>query len=190
MDVHTWIAHDLGSLRTKLADSVLSVVPIQRWVEQADDGGSSIAHLVLHMARHQDLAVNTAIRDRVPLFADHKTILGLSDAPPSVGLSEREDPGVSSTLNLEALPRFADAVFAATGAWLDHVGTMAFDTVPDTSHRLTSKADLSLDEVDWLHRMWADKPVWWFVQWAVIGHGNSHLGEAISVRNRMGLSPF
>jgi hypothetical protein len=32
--------------------------------------------------------------------------------------------------------------------------------------------------------------LWWFVQWPVIGHGNAHVGEGISLRNRMGLSPF
>jgi len=32
--------------------------------------------------------------------------------------------------------------------------------------------------------------VWWFLQWPVLGHGHAHVGEAISVRNRMGLSPF
>jgi hypothetical protein len=67
---------------------------------------------------------------------------------------------------------------------------MAFDTVPDTSRRLMNKANLSVDDVGWLHRMWADKPVWWLVQWPVVGHGHAHVGEAISVRNRMGLSPF
>src|SRR5258706_5525792 len=52
----------------------------QRWVEQADNGGSSIAHLLLHVARHQDLAVSTAIRNHPPLFAAHRAALGLDDA--------------------------------------------------------------------------------------------------------------
>jgi hypothetical protein len=30
----------------------------------------------------------------------------------------------------------------------------------------------------------------WLVQWPVIGHGNAHVGEMISVRNRLGYSPF
>ena len=67
---------------------------------------------------------------------------------------------------------------------------MALDTVPDTGRRLTELADLTTDDVGWLHRMWSDKPVWWLVQWPVVGHGHAHVGEAISVRNRMGLSPF
>ncbi|HEX2785610.1 MAG TPA: hypothetical protein VHN36_18660, partial [Ilumatobacteraceae bacterium] len=65
---------------------------MQRWVEQVDSGGSSIAHLVLHMARHQDLAITTAIRNHPPLFDAHREALGLDDAPPAVGLAERENP--------------------------------------------------------------------------------------------------
>ena len=42
----------------------------------------------------------------------------------------------------------------------------------------------------WLYRMWAGKPTTWFVQWEAIGHRVNHLGEMVSVRNRLGLSPF
>ena len=190
MDVHTWVANDLQSVRSKLNDSVLSVIPAQRWLEQADDGGSSVAHLLLHVARHQDLALTTAIRDHQPLFASHREALGLADAAPSAGLPEREDPRVTAALPLESLVAYVDTVFDTTAAWVDDVGTMALDTIPDTSRRLTDKAALSMDDVGWLHRMWDDKPVWWFLQWPIIGHGHAHVGEAISVRNRMGLSPF
>jgi len=190
VDVHTWIENDLRSLRTKLYDSVLTVIPRQRWVEQIDDGGSSVAHLALHMARHQDLAVSTAIRDHPPVFASHRHALGLADAGPAAVLSEREDPAVTSLVPLDALVSYVDAVFEATSKWLDRVDTDFLDTVADTSRRLADKADLSIDDVGWLHRMWSDKPSWWLVQWPVIGHGHAHVGEAISVRNRMGLSPF
>ncbi len=180
----------MDSVRGKLRDSVLSVVPTQRWVEQVDNGGSSIAHLVLHLARHHDLAITTAIRNHPPLFDAHREALGLSDARPAAGLAEREDPAVSSVPTADALTGYLDAVFEATTVWLDDVGTMALDTIPDTSRRLTNKANLTVDDVGWLHRMWADKPVWWLVQWPVIGHGHAHVGEATSIRNRMGLSPF
>ena len=190
MDVHTWIANDLRSVRGKLDDSVLSVIPRQRWVEQADDGGSSIAHLLLHLARHQDLAVATAIRDHAPAFVDHRAALGLADAEPSAGLSEREDWALTESLPLDPLVAYLDAVFEATTKWLDRVDTAFLDTVPDTARRLEHNAELSTQDVGWLHRMWSDKPVWWLVQWPIVGHGHAHVGEAISVRNRMGLSPF
>ena len=112
MNVHSWIAYDLDSVRSKLHDSVLSVVPTQRWVEQVDNGGSSIAHLLLHVARHQDLAVATAIRNHPPLFAAHRSALGLDNARPSAGLPEREDPSVSGALPLDALLAYVEEVFA------------------------------------------------------------------------------
>lgn len=190
MDVHTWIANDLESLLSKLNASVLSAVPRQRWIEQADNGGSSIAYLLLHVARHQDLAVTTAIRNHPPLFFAHRSALGLEHASSSAGLPEREDEALTAVVPLDPLSGYLEAVFDATRSWVSDVGTMALDTVPDTSDRLSGKAALSVDEVGWLHRMWDDKPVWWLVQWPVIGHGHAHVGEAISVRNRMGLSPF
>ena len=190
MDVHTWITNDLAGVQSKLIDSVLRVVPAQRWVEQIDDGGSSIAHLLLHVARHQDLAVTTAIRDHPPLFVAHRGALGLGDAAPFAGLPEREDTTLTARVALDPLLTYVDAVFDATRSWLDNVGTLALDTVPDTGRRLHDLADLTTDDVGWLHNMWSDKPVWWLVQWPVVGHGHAHVGEAISVRNRMGLSPF
>ena len=190
MDVHTWIANDLESLRSKLTDSVLNVVPVARWAEQVDNGGSSITHLVLHIARHHDLAITTAIRNHRPIFEAHRESLALDDSAASVGLAERENQAVSAVVPPDALLQYFATVFDATTAWLADVGTMMLDTVPDTSQRLTAKAMLTVGEVDWLHRMWADKPVWWLVQWPVVGHGHAHVGEAISVRNRMGLSPF
>ena len=190
MNVHTWIANDLASVQCKLNDSVLSVVPKQRWVEQVDDGGSSIAHLLLHIARHHDLAVTTVIRHHPPLFTAHRDALGLADAAPSAGLSEREDTALTARVALDPLLTYVDAVFDETRAWIGTVGTLALDTVPDTDRRLTELATLTVDDVGWLHRMWNNKPVSWLVQWPVIGHGHAHVGEAISVRNRMGLSPF
>lgn len=190
MDLLTYLRADLASVRSKLSSSVIEIVPAANWAEQVDGGGSSIAHIVLHLARHQDLAVQTAILDRPPLFTEHRGALGLGRAADTAALSEREDPTITAGLDHAALLTYVDEVFDATARWLDRVGGMAMDTVPSTSRRLRVEAGLSVDEVPWLHRMWADKAVWWLAQWPVIGHGHGHVAEAISVRNRLGLSPF
>jgi hypothetical protein len=190
MDLLAWIDADLTGMRTRLFESVIAGVPMQRWHESADGGGSSIVHLLFHLARHQDLAVSTAIRNHAPRFAEHRGALGLLDADAWVGLAEREDTLMSSRVAPEALVDYVNDVFAASTAWLGRVGTMALDTIPDSGRRLAELGDLPVDEVPWLHRMWSDKAVWWLVQWPVLGHGHAHTGEAISVRNRMGLSPF
>ncbi|MEP7204137.1 MAG: hypothetical protein ABI894_16110 [Ilumatobacteraceae bacterium] len=134
--------------------------------------------------------MSTAIRNRQPLFAAHRSALGLDGRRMSAGLEEREDLAVTAALPNEALLTYLHAVFDATRSNLGKIDSMALETVPATSRRLASKAGLSVDEVGWLHKMWADRPVWWLIQWPIVGHGHAHVGEAISVRNRMGLSPF
>ena len=192
MDLRAWLLDAHTDLRGRLVGAVIGLVPSERWAEQADGGGSSIAWLLLHLARHQDLALTTAIRDHAPLFLAHRDALGLADAPTSAGLPEREDRIVSAAAaaSPDALVGYVDAVFDATARWLDHLSAMAMATVPDTPRRLADLAQLRADELDWLFSMWGNRTVSWFVQWPIIGHGNAHVGEAIAVRNRLGLSPF
>ena len=100
---------------TSSHDSVLRVVPTQRWVEQVDDGGSSIAHLLLHMTRHHDLAVTTAIRDhpppvlRPPRRCSASTARHRRRASPSARTPRSPPP--SASMHCCA---YLDAVFAAT----------------------------------------------------------------------------
>lgn len=181
---------DLASVRTKLTRGVLGIVPSDRWHEQVDGGGATITGLVLHLVRHHDLAVNTVIRDHEPLFLAHRGALGLDEAPLTVGLSEQEDRSLTSRVPAAALGAYLDEVFDRTATWMEPLGSMVLDHVPPAAPRLTRLAGIDRDEVPWLFDMWADQPLWWLVQWPVIGHGHTHVGEAVSIRNRMGLSPF
>jgi hypothetical protein len=190
MDLHHWMLADLAAVRTKLFESVVAMVPSERWHEQADGGGSTLTHLLFHIARHQDLAVTTVICGRDPLFAMHREALGLGDASAGVGLAEREDRTATDVIAPEPLVEYATAVFDATQAWLDPLGSLVLDAVPNAAHRLTRHGGLDPDEFPWLYGMWRDKAIWWFVQWPVLGHGNAHVGEGIGLRNRMGYSPF
>lgn len=190
VDLRSWLLESHADLRSKLAGAVVRQVPTERWAEQADGGGSSIAWLLLHLARHHDLALTTVVRDHEPLYVAHRTALGLDGTAPGAGLTEREDHGISTAVDPQALVAYVDAVFDASHHWLDHLSLMALDITPDVARRLEHRAHLPTDEFDWLYGMWSGKTIAWFVQWPVIGHGNAHLGEAISVRNRMGLSPF
>ena len=82
-----------------------------------------------------------------------------------------------AALDLDALVAYVDAVFDATTAWLDGLGSMVLDTVPDTADRLRDLAGIPAS-IDWLVSMWSDRPVWWLLQWPVIGHGHAHVGQA------------
>jgi hypothetical protein len=194
VDLHSWLCADHGGILDRLEESLVARVPAERWHERADGGGSSIAALALHLALHQDLAVTTVVRGLEPVVAEHREPLGLAGLSRAVGLSESEDPQVSALVSVEPLLAYVRAVFASTGAWLaelppDGVGEV-LDMRPNVTRRLETLAGLDPAEVPWLLRMWDHRPVSWLLMWPAIGHGHTHVGEATSVRNRLGLSPF
>jgi hypothetical protein len=190
VDLHQWMLSDFAAMRSKLFDSVIRLVHPDRWHEQADGAGSTLAGLLLHVARHQDLAVNAVIRNHEPLFIAHRAQLGLAELRPEVGLAEAEDRAATALVEPDALLHYLTDVFDQTRDWLEPLGSLALDIEPNTAYRLTHRGGLDADEVPWLYSGWEGKALWWLVQWPVIGHGHAHVGEAISIRNRMGLSPF
>lgn len=195
MDLQQWIADDHASVLTRFESAVGERVPATHWKDRttAEQGGvtSSIAWLLFHTTMHQDLALNTAVRNHAPMLDDHRDALGIAALAASAGLAEAEDRAVTDALDLGALRTYVAAVNAGTEEWIDKLSIMALDSVPTSSWRLEHKAGIPADgDLSWLHAMWTDKPVSWFVQWECIGHGHAHVGEMISVRNRLGLSPF
>lgn len=188
MNVREWMLADHADVRERFLRGVAAHVPTSRWTEHADGGGSTIAWLLLHHSFHQDLAINTAVRDRAPVLDQWRSRLGLDGFSPATGLPEAEDPAVVAALDVDALAEYAAAVHDGTQQWMGEFATSALDTFTDAPERLT-RVGVRADQVGWLHGMWAGKPVSWFVRWEAIGHGHTHVGEMVSVRNRMGLSP-
>jgi hypothetical protein len=190
MDLFSWIASDHASILPRFQGSVAAHVPRQRWREQVDGGGASIAYLLFHCSYHEDLAVTTAVRGEPPLRQAWDGRLGLTRQPPGGGLGEAEQPALTAELDLEALVAYASAVSGATRDWLARADLSRLDDVPAAGERLATLAGLPEPELPWLHAMWMGKPVAFFLQWESIAHRHGHVAEMISLRGRMGLSPF
>lgn len=190
MDLRTWIVAEHASVGDRIRDGVVERVPVPLWTEHADAGGSCLAQLFAHVSLHADLALQAVVRGVPPLIDTWRDRLGLGDLAPHQGLPESEDPELVARVSVPDLIRYAEAVHAETAGWLAATDLAGLDTVPDASGRLRDIGRVTVDAVPWLHRMWTDKPVSWFVQWECTGHVLNHLGEMVSVRNRLGLSPF
>ncbi len=189
MDLRDWIIGDLRSLRAKLDGGVLGLIPPERRRERADGGGIAPVYVLWHLARHHDVAVNGVLRDGNGAIVDGWTgKLGI-DEDLWRGLAEGEDSELIEVLDPEAVGAYALAVFDSTAAWLEEHGLPPMDGRPDTVSALQAIGTPE-DRFDWLYSMWDGKPVAWFLQWSAIGHGFNHLGELVSIRNRLGLSPF
>ena len=189
MDLRDWLVSDHAGILGRFDQGIAPHVPRERWTEQADAGGTSIAALLYHLSRHQDLAVHVVCRGVDAVWTHHADALGVSDRSPSAGLSESEDRALTAALDLDAVDTYARAVAAATESWFTSLDTAVLDTVPATGDLLEAAGVRSAD-VPWLHSMWGGRPVSWLLQWPGIGHGHAHVGEITSIRNRLGLSPF
>ena len=188
MDLRDWVVGDLRSLRGKLAGGVLELMPPERRRERADGGGIAPVYVLWHLARHHDLAVNGVLRDADAVVDGWTRRLGVDDDLWR-GLAEGEDSDLVDVLDPDAVGGYALAVVESTADWLDEHGLPAMDDRPDTGSALAAIGTPE-DRFDWLYAMWDGKPAAWFLQWSAVGHGINHLGELISIRNRMGLSPF
>ena len=188
MELRDWIVGDLESLRMRLANGVVGIIPPERLTERVDGGGIAPVYVLWHAARHQDVAVNGVLRGTAPvldLWADRVGI----DADTWRGLAEAEDQDLVQTLDPEAVAGYALDVIDHTAAWAADADLAVLDTTPDSAAAL-QRIGTPEDRFDWLYGMWTGKPAHWFLSWEAIGHGYNHLGELISIRNRMGLSPF
>ena len=187
-ELRDWIVADLRSVRDRLARGVIDAIPAERWHERVDGGGIAPVSVAWHVARHHDVAINAVVRG-VP------EVLDAWAAPVGIttdtwrGLSESEDTDLAGALDAVAVGGYLLAVFDASIDWLGGTTLPDLHAVPDSAVALDALGT-PRDRFDWLYAMWGGKPVEFHLRWTAVGHGYNHLGELISIRNRMGLSPF
>lgn len=188
MDLREWIIGDLHALRAKLEGGVLGLIPPERRRERADGGGIAPVYVLWHLARHHDVAVNGVLRGGIAVVDGWTDRLGIGEDLWR-GLAESEDADLVNVLDPEAVGAYTLDVVKSTAAWLGDRGLPEMDQRPDSAAALSAIGTPD-DRFDWLYSMWDGKPAAWFLQWSAVGHGINHLGELVSIRNRMGLSPF
>lgn len=188
MDLRTWISNDLAGLRKRLDGGVLSVIPPERRTERIDGGGIAPIYVLWHTARHQDVAINRVLAGTDEVVGDWTDRLGVH-TDLWRGLAEAEDVEMVDLLDPEAVDGYSLAVLDRTVEWLAGADLAGMEEPAETDGPLR-ELGLPEDRFDWLYNMWRGKPKSFFLSWEAVGHGYNHLGELISIRNRMGLSPF
>lgn len=187
-DLRTWIADDLVSTRDKLANGVLELIPPELRAGQVDGGGIPPVYVLWHLARHHDVATNSVLRGRDQIVHEFTDTVGVDDRLWR-GLAEGADLDLVDRLDPERVGAYALACLDETIQWVHGVGLDDLDERPAATAAL-QKMGTPEDEFDWLYRMWDGKPRRWFLSWSAIGHVVTHTGELVSLRNRLGLSPF
>jgi hypothetical protein len=188
MDLSQWISSDVASLRQRLTSGFIDLVEPDRWRERVDGGGIAPVYVAWHVARHHDVAVNLVIRRAGQVLDRWSDRVGI-DGDTWRGLAEGEDHELVDALDPDAVAGYLQAVLDHTIEWLGAETLPDLEQIPDSAAALQGLGTPE-DRFGWLFSMWNDKPAQFYLQWEAVGHGYNHLGELISIRNRMGLSPF
>ena len=166
--MHTWIVNDLESVRKqveRLRTERGSQATLGRTSRQRRVVDRPLAAARRPASGPRDATRPSAITRRCS--SAHRAALGLGDARPvrrarrargsvtSAGRSRSTRCSPTSTRCSQRRERGS----TTSARWRS-------TPFPTAVGRLGDKAGLAVDDVDWLHRMWADKPVWWLVAMA------------------------
>jgi hypothetical protein len=163
-------------------------------VAQPLPGVNPIGFLVWHMARSQDWAVNTAIRD-VPEVITREPWVRSPLAVPGIGtgFELEEAAGVAARFELSELLSYVDAVHADTIRWLRTVDETILDDIPEVASHdarhpeyqtlgFRAEMDSGPEHDDAVGRK-GGLPVWVFLTSVSVTHLHRHLGELDLVRD-------
>ena len=153
---------------------------------------NSVAWLIWHVARWQDVITSSWIAERPQVldsagFADR---LEAGTRHVGTGMTFDEALGVSRAVDLDALLDYWDAVTASTSAVVAELADEDYlRIVPDTARAVSAPDGAYGDSRTsaWLDGFLAGKTVAWFVMFLPF-HMSEHIGEALSVRGQLGLS--
>lgn len=182
MDIATWLVASLDDTTERMRSQVLEIVPLDRRQERLPDG-NPIVWTAYHSARHAEVALRVL---GAASSADADGIPGAAREP-GEGLQEVARPWVTD-LDPQVVDRYAGSVFGDVRRALAGLTADDLDRPVDVAAGLAEQG-VDTEQWGWLVRTWGTT-VADLVRWPLLAHITHHVGEMITVRNLMGLSPF
>lgn len=167
-----------------LEDRLLSGLSDDQLRRHPGDGMNSVAWLLWHMARIEDVTMNVLLAGR-PQVLDEGWLerLNLSCRDVGTGMTDAEVAGVSGRVDVSGLRAYRAAVGRRTRQIIGGLRPDDLTGVPDGAHvrRLLDEGALG-EQARWLATAWESRPKGFFLIMPATGHNYLHLGEAWCVR--------
>jgi hypothetical protein len=184
---HLHTASVSGEHGPSLEDSLCDGLAPEQMCERPD-GLNSIAWLLWHMTRFEDVVVNTVLRGR-PEVLDGAWLarLGVDTRLVGTGSTDDEVASFSTTVDPIVVREYRAAVGLRTRRWAEREADWdALATVPDVAARLAAAPTALDDRAEWVRALWAKRTGLGLLALPVIGHSYIHIGEARVTRSRLG----
>lgn len=173
-------------------ENMVGSLTADQLVERPGGVGNSIGWLIWHMARTEDVMVNTGIRgiDQVLISQGWADKLGISDQRIGTGFGDDEIEEFGMSVNASELEGYWRAVNAETSQWLMTATPEDLDIKPDLEAHLQTVPPIMGESSQGAFTFWAGRSAGFLLSGSVISHGYIHLGEMQAIRGRLGVSAW
>ena len=163
-------------------------VPAPDRPKQPRASANSIAWVCWHLARNEDVLINSIIQSSQQVFVDGWALrLGWDDVTIGTGCSDDDVAGFGQNIDVEALDAYSRAVAASTRAWLSDVKASDLDAIPDVDARLRADPGCLSEASSWVPGVWRGRTAAQIFAYYILGHGYTHFGEIENIRSALGL---
>ena len=148
-------------------------------------GLNSIAFLLWHIARTEDVASNLVIAGRAQVFDDGAWAPRLNVPRRDLGFGSTSEQvaEISAAVDMGTLRAYRLAVGRQTRALVQTLPPSAWQTAIDQSRiDQALRAGALLPEWPWPREKWGGQKVARLLSWPCLGHSTMHLGQAMWVR--------
>ena len=158
--------------------------------QRPGEGLNSLAWLVWHMARIEDMCVNLLVAGRPQVLqeGDWPERLGIPRHDVAAGMTDDEVEDFTAQVDISALREYRDAVGKRS---IEVVSTMQPEELEDIiDHEIVKQAyaDGTISKnAGWLDGFMKDKSKAFVLGHTMTAHNFMHLGEAFCLRSMMGL---
>jgi hypothetical protein len=174
-----------GSLHPESIDRLLSGLSDQQIRRQLRESMNSLAWLLWHMARCEDVGVNALVAGRPQVLHDGWAgRLGVSRHDIGTGMAGEEVSAFSAAVDLTALSTYCAAVGARTREVVAVLRLEELDEVIDSAylHGVIERDGLLGPQAGWVRPYWEGKTKGWFLAQLGLAHQWEHVGEAGAIR--------
>jgi hypothetical protein len=188
LELKDWILQQHSVAHFLIDQEIVQGVPHDLWTKRPDADANSLAWLIWHVARCEDVAVNLVVRRHEQVLTRGKWSdrPGLADARVGTGLGDDEVTGFGNDVNLDDLNAYRRAVRDDTAGWLRTADLTLLEEKPDLESVL-SQHDMFPEAASWVRDLWRSFTTSLFLNWVAIGHTYMHVGEMQSIRSALGI---
>jgi uncharacterized damage-inducible protein DinB len=181
---------EVGKPYLSTQDLVLRAVTEEQMRSRPQSGFNSLAWLLWHMTRAEDIGMNLIIKEKPQVLdkGDWMQRLNVSRRDLGTGMSSEEVDQFNDQINITALLAYRQTVGLSTQEILWDLKPEELEEVIDgdlTQH--ASDEGAFGPKAEWVAKRWEGKRKAFTLTWTVLGHSMFTFGEGYVVRGLLGL---